>query len=68
MGGRVRLGLFDQSLEAAEQLQEYRHRRMVHRDRHETVLLVVADVDAAQILAGREKRVKTPCRPKARSN
>src|SRR5262252_9489147 len=31
----VRLGLFDDSLKSAEQLQEYRHRGVIHRDRHE---------------------------------
>src|SRR5271169_6826525 len=61
MGGRVPLGLFDHSLEAAEQLQKYRHGGVIHRDRHETVLLINDGVDAARILTGAESRGKAPC-------
>ena len=61
MGIGVGLGLFDDALEAAEQLQEYRHRGVVHRDRHETVLLINDGVDAARILTGAGSRGKAPC-------
>src|SRR5580693_4095049 len=56
----VRLGFFDDSLEATEQLQKYRHGGVVHRDRHETVLLINDGVDAARILTGAESRGKAP--------
>jgi hypothetical protein len=59
----MRLGLFDDPLEAAEQLQEHRHRGVVHGDWHGTVLLIFDDVDAARILTGRKKGVKGWHRP-----
>jgi hypothetical protein len=33
---------------------------VVHRDRHETVLLILNHVDAVRILTGREGGVKRP--------